>query len=292
MKLFNEVALEDNKVDLNKLDIYLPSIAQEGMVNDLIDRIKGVFGTIKDLLTSNSLDNSIKNDVPLTTLITNINKEIEIIKKYPNQNDIPKIIYNLKNALVSVPNGFNGDLEGLIKILLGLSQIVYRAHHGAITKLNTTLSVYVSNKDHRKATETFKKDIVGLQALNAQINKNISKFFEHKAGSSNMLRYTDIVDNYNSFIKEIYEVEKLAKANNFADVLQAHGEITKTIELIDLFIKETSSDSNIEANYIKNISIYTAEVAKTTEALSRVRFTSELAIKLYGNLVNILLKAL
>lgn len=285
MKLFDSVAIEQVTYTNKELELLLPSIAVEGVIGDLIDRIKSVFTSFVDVFRRLTLAYSVENDEVLNGVIEKAKENLAYIQKYPEQKKIPSVIYDAGRTIMAVPPGFKGDLARYIDVLIVSSEQIHKLCVAEAAAYNSVLSNYITNKNARGSSKEYRAEISIIAKDNEKHTSTIHKFFNYSSKDSGGRLLKDLVDSYGDLQKMEDKVDKLAKINNFKNIVNAQNTIAATVDLIDIFMEEATKDPNANPGQIKSMALYTSEIAKLYESLTMVRFYSETAIKMYANVV-------
>lgn len=285
MKLFDSVAIEQVTYTNKELELLLPSIAVEGVIGDLIDRIKSVFTSFTDIFKRLTLAYSVENDEVLNEVIKKAKENLAYIQKYPEQKKIPSVIYDAGRTIMAVPPGFNGDLARYIDVLIVSSEQIHKLCVAEAAAYNSVLSNYITNKNARGSSKDYRAEISIIAKDNEKHTSTIHKFFNYSSKDSGGRMLKDLVDSYGDLQKMEDKVDKLAKINNFKNIVNAQNTIAATVDLIDIFMEEATKDPNTNPGQIKSMALYTSQIAKLYESLTMVRFYSETAIKMYANVV-------
>lgn len=285
MKLFDSVAIEQVTYTNKELELLLPSIATEGIIGDIIDRIKSVFTSFVDIFKRLTLTYSVENDEALNEVIKKAKENLAYIEKYPDQKKIPSVIYDVGKTIMAVPPGFKGDLVRYIDVLTVSSEQIHKLCVAEASAYNSILSNYITNKNSRNNSKEYRAEISIIAKDNEKHTSAIHKFFNYSSKDSGGRMLKELVDSYTDLQKMEYKVEKLARINNFKNIIDAQNTIAATVDLIDIFMEEAAKDPNANPAQIKSIALYTSQIAKLYESLTMVRFYSETAIKIYANIV-------
>ena len=78
---------------------------------------------------------------------------------------------NYQDVLVSVPEGFKGDYQEYLKLLISLHQSVYKEANTVLSEYNSMLSNFITNKDAKLSNSSY----VGLYKKATQQRETMSK---------------------------------------------------------------------------------------------------------------------
>ncbi len=286
MKIFDNIALEQNNINLDNIEIYLPSIVQEGMVDDLIERLASVLTPIKDIFNRFTIEHTADEDKVLTETLDNIKRYIHILKKSDEKYIVTKVMSEVDKTIIGVPNGFNSKLHKFVPDLLSSSEDIQKYSIAELEKFNTLLSNFITNKESRKNAKPFTSEIKAIKKSNDTILSNINDHFKYTSKDSGGTYIKNVIDGYRDLLKLEDPVFKLAKVNAFKNVSYAQTSVQKTVDLLDMFLKELNTEKAIDAEYIKSLAMYTRELARLFETVSMVRLYSEFTVRMYGNILS------
>lgn len=292
MKLFDTIAIEQESVDLNRLELYLPSVAQEGMLDDIIERVSSVFNPLRNLFAKYTVEYTADQDRVMVDTLANIDKYIKILKKTDEKYIVTKIMDEVNKVIIGVPNGFNSRLNRFIPDLLTDSQQMQSFALIELEKFNSVISNYITNKESRKNVRLFNSEINVIKKTNDKILSDINSHFKHTSKDSGTTYIKNIIDGYRDLVKLEIPIMKLGKVNEFKNISTAQTSIQKTVDLLDIFLNEIKTEETIDAEYLKSLTIYTRELARLFETYSAIRLYSEFSVKIYANVVSTIISKL
>lgn len=292
MKLFDTIAIEQESVDLNRLELYLPSVAQEGMLDDIIERVSSVFNPLRNLFAKYTVEYTADQDRVMVDTLANIDKYIKILKKTDEKYIVTKIMDEVNKVIIGVPNGFNSRLNRFIPDLLTDSQQMQSFALIELEKFNSVISNYITNKESRKNVRLFNSEINVIKKTNDKILSDINSHFKHTSKDSGTTYIKNIIDGYRDLIKLEIPIMKLGKVNEFKNISIAQTSIQKTVDLLDIFLNEIKTEEAIDAEYLKSLTIYTRELARLFETYSAIRLYSEFSVKIYANITSTIISKL
>lgn len=239
-------------------------------VANVIEVFKGILPdlTTKIFETLDTLSFYKENNSPeIKELLSNY-KELD--KKLKLVNYVEK-----RDMLISVPEGFKGNLTVYIKDIENLTNKIYPVANKLLNEYRLILSAFLTNKDqkisltdHTNFFNSIKRDREGfISTLSSyQTNNNSSKA---RLGTA-INRISDI-DN---LVIKIESINKVRNNNNIKDLVSTIKEITS---LLDTIIERVSIGdiNNISGASAKNLSEGAYEVAKYIEFVSLFNFKVE-----------------
>ncbi len=239
-------------------------------VANVIEVFKGILPdlTTKIFETLDTLSFYKENNSPeIKELLSNY-KELD--KKLKLINYVEK-----RDMLISVPEGFKGNLTVYIKDIENLTNKIYPVANKLLNEYRLILSAFLTNKDqkisltdHTNFFNSIKRDREGfISTLSSyQTNNNSSKA---RLGTA-INRISDI-DN---LVIKIESINRVRNSNNIKDLVSTIKEITF---LLDTIIERVSIGdiNNISGASAKNLSEGAYEVAKYIEFVSLFNFKVE-----------------
>lgn len=286
MKLFDNIALEQNNVNLNDIEIYLPSIAQEGMINDVIERVTSILDPIKNLFNVFTVEYTADQDKAIAETLTAIKQYIAVLKKADEKYIVTKIMNEVDKVIIGIPNGFDSKLNKFIPDLLNYSQQIQKISLIELEKFNTIISNYITNKESRKNVKPFITEINFIKKTNDKVLSDINSHFKHTSKDSGTTYIKNVIDGYRDLLKLEDSVFHLAKVNEFKNINQAQISVQKTVDLLTMLLNEINTSETINAEYVKSLAIYTRELARLFETFSMLRLYSEFSIRMYANITS------
>lgn len=190
-------------------------------------------------------------------------------------------------TLVSVPEGFKGNLLDYIKLINKLSPEIYSEVNSILTEYSFLLSSFITNKDSKLSNKDSTAFFSKMQTHRESILKEISKFFPSDSALSKVY-LTGIIGRFADLVPLVEETNKLDKkhvAQNIEDISKG---VHKAVDLLNIVIKdiENGNVSNVSGGASLNISKGAYEVAKYVEFVSIFRFKTEQAITSVSKLVD------
>jgi hypothetical protein len=273
---------KDN-LSLEEINIYIDSISEEGLVDDTIGKIKSIFASLSNLFKSFTVEGTAENDTVLQNEIKRISEGLQQLKKYPEQNRIPVLLDTKSKALIGVPNGFKGQLSSYMTLLQGVSSKLQNSTLSEVEKYNATLANIISNDSAKKSHTDLprKYKIISTEVKKAKDTQH--SYFNYSGSNHGMLQLGKLINSYKELLSLSDKSHDLANIIKFKDIMLVSAGISKTTEMLNVII--TDVDSNYNTSLIKELAIYTKELANLCEAYSICRYYIELTIVMARNCV-------
>lgn len=237
----------------NVIDVF------RGILPDLTKKISETLDTLSFYKESNSPE--IKD---LLSDYKDLEKKLSLI------NYVEK-----KDLLISIPEGFKGNLVDYITLLESMSNKIYPEANKLLMSYKLILTGFLTSKDqkislmdHTNFFNSIKRDREGfISTLSSfQTNNNASK-----------ARLTDSINKINDvdvLVKKTEIINKLRNNNSIKELVSTVSEISK---LLDTIIDRVSKGdvNNISGASAKNLSEGAYEVAKYIEFVAIFNFKVE-----------------
>lgn len=231
----------------------------KGLLPDLTAKIHETLDTLSFYKESNSPE--------IKELLSNY-KELD--KKLKLINYVEK-----KDMLISVPEGFKGNLVDYVKEIESLSNKIYPVANKLLNEYRLILSAFLTNKDqkisltdHTSFFNSIKRDREGFISTLSSYQTNTNSSKARLGTSINRLSDLDILVN------KIENINKVRNNNNIKDLVSTINEISS---LLDTIIERVSVGDvvNISGASAKNLSEGAYEVAKYIEFVALFNFKVE-----------------
>lgn len=207
---------------------------------------------------------------------------IEVSKKVEYANFLS---YN--KTLVSVPEGFKGNLLEFVHFLNKIAPEVFVEANKILGEYNFALSAFITNKENKISLKDHTDLFHRVQRRRDELTKGLNKFFSantslSKAPLGSVLnRFADIED----LIDDSVKLETQLNKHNLQEVQEG---VKKATELLSIIIKDIESKGiqNIGGNAAMNISTGAYEIGKFVEFIAIFRYRTEQTITSVTKLVD------
>lgn len=273
---------EDNiKNQLEALSLEAINIANvievfKGILPDLVGKIKQTLESIPkytDIIHKNKLTSDIK-------LINSLNKELSDKIKLTNYVD-------RRELLISVPEGFKGNLVDYTILLNGLTSKIYPEANKLLTEYKFIISGFLTNKDQKISLKDYTTFFNSIKRQRESFTSDVSEFFTNNSSTSRA-KLGSVINKFSDLdiiIKNVTEANIVRKDNILSDISQSTNEITKVLDtIIDRVSK--GDISNISGASAKNLAEGAYEIAKYIEFVSIFNYKVEQATATLLNLLS------
>lgn len=273
---------EDNiKNQLEALSLEAINIANvievfKGILPDLVGKIKQTLESIPkytDIIHKNKLTSDIK-------LINSLNKELSDKIKLTNYVD-------RRELLISVPEGFKGNLVDYTILLNGLTSKIYPEANKLLTEYKFIISGFLTNKDQKISLKDYTTFFNSVKRQRENFTSDVSEFFTNNSSTSRA-KLGSVINKFSDLdiiIKNVTEANIVRKDNILSDISQSTNEITKVLDtIIDRVSK--GDISNISGASAKNLAEGAYEIAKYIEFVSIFNYKVEQATATLLNLLS------
>lgn len=272
-------------MSLEEIHLAIESIATEGFIGDTIEKIKDVYRSLHSL-------SGVKGDHALKDLISSINKNNTWLLNYRNYEAIPYAIDQLGNTTMVVMPGFKGDLLGysnyLTEVGISLSNIL----PVEIEKFITLIGHYITNVGYEHKRLVLKSE---YESINSKVATTINgrlEYFYNDRKLNDTLKYRELVTSFREIQELNTSINRMSSTIPFKTIMVVDSQINKLVTVLDL-AAEASEDERFDRELLRTtLSEYTMALAKMCELYSITRYQIESVVKVYDNLVNVLIKKL
>ena len=248
----------------------------KGVLPDLVGKIKQTLENIPrytDIIHKNKLTSDIK-------LINSLNKELSDKIKLTNYVD-------RRELLISVPEGFKGNLVDYTILLNGLTSKIYPEANKLLTEYKFIISGFLTNKDQKISLKDYTTFFNSIKRQRENFTSDVSEFFTNNSSTSRA-KLGFVINKFSDLdiiIKNVTEANIVRKDNILSDISQSTNEITKVLDtIIDRVSK--GDISNISGASAKNLAEGAYEIAKYIEFVSIFNYKVEQATATLLNLLS------
>lgn len=178
-----------------------------------------------------------------------------------------------RQALVSVPEGMNGELLSFVEFLAEHAGDVFNAAFTALDSFQNVLSAFVSNKDNKLTLSDMTHQYRAVKEYRERVTNKLSDFFDQNSSISKrrlgvvLARVTDIT----TLRDQLAKLDKMIQDKHLTQLSDKVSKISQLFSLIQKSIKEDGLEE-ISGAAAKNISEGAYEMAKLVELVSVFRF--------------------
>jgi hypothetical protein len=191
-----------------------------------------------------------------------------------------------RKTLVSVPEGFEGNMLDYIKFLNELTANVYPEAKKIMKAYNLLLSTFITNKDSKvsiKDDTGFFKDI---EKHRNQITRKLGEYFPSNSSTSKAY-LGNVIDRFRDIDSLVVEVEKLDRRYVSENIGELNKQVQESVDLLNLVIADINKGGidKVSGNASMNVSKGAYEVAKYIEFVSIFRYKTLQAMGAVENTV-------
>lgn len=257
------------------------------LVSNVIEYFKNIIpslsGKIKELLES--LES------------TDVNKDAVLLIMTSNKSLLKKIPYadysNYSKLLVSVPEGFKGDILEYTKMLNQLNPKVFKEANNLLTEYSFILSAFITNKDSKITLNDHTHLYNKIKKNREDLTRHMVHYFS--TGNSSKTYLGQVLGR----LKDLDDLAKSTIALNREDNVNSNlDEIVKStnniLSLLDIVTDgiQKGSINNVSGAAAKNISEGAYELAKLIEFVSLYSFRVDQVININSKIMDQLDKAI
>lgn len=239
-------------------------------VANVIEVFKGILPdlTVKITETLDKLNFYKDNNSPeIKDMLSNY-KELE--------NKLKLINYvEKKDLLISVPEGFKGNLIEYLEVINSLSNKIYPEANKLLNNYKLILASFLTNKDQKISLTDHTNFFNSIKKERENFIYTLSKYQTNNNSTKSRLRdCVNRISDVDILVKKIEIINKVRNNNNIKEIVSTVDEISKLLDTI-LQRVDTGDVSNISGASAKNLSEGAYEVAKYIEFVSLFNFKVE-----------------
>lgn len=256
----SESSIKNRLEALSLESIYVANVIEvfKGVLPDLISKIKNTLNDIPkytDIVHKNKIVSDIK-------LISSLNKDLEDKLKLINY-------VSRKDLLISVPEGFNGNLIEYTKLLYILTSKIYPEANKLLSQYKIIISGFLTNKEEKLSLTDYTILFNSVKRQRENFISEISEFYPNGTSTSRA-KLGSVINKFSDIdilVKNVIDINNVRKSNILSDVSQSTSDITK---ILDIIIERVSKGDivNINGSVAKNLAEGAYEIAKYVEFVS------------------------
>jgi hypothetical protein len=189
-------------------------------------------------------------------------------------------------TLVSVPEGFNGNLLSYAKALSDMSVEIFQEANKTLGEYNFALSAFITNKESKISLKDHTDIFLRIKARREKLTAEIGSFFSQDTNLSKA-QLGDVIERFADLEVLVHGVDTLntqRKAQNIKDISDS---VKKSLDLLKIIIDDTENNgiAQVSGNAALNISTGAYEIGKYVEFIAMYRFRVEQLISCIGKLL-------
>ncbi len=231
----NSNLLLKDYTDNRSLEELMNSIALESSIMlDIVEVFKNIVPKLSERLNgfklSFSRDNS--EEKPLFAEFSNLDKKV--------LGELNSLSYvELSHTLISVPEGFSGNLLSYNNTLLDISGEIYSHSLQVLADYHAILSNFITNKESQTSIKDYKSFSDRVSRTEGLLNERIYKF--HKSGNPSKTYFKNAFGRM-SEVKDLSLITtKLFSNHSKVNLENIKESISKTTDLLDIITEQLAS---------------------------------------------------
>lgn len=242
----------------------------KGILPDLNHKIKttledlSAFVDTKTFLHKTKINGDIK-------LINSLNKDLHSKIKLVNYTEN-------RELLISVPEGFKGNLTEYSKLLNELTLKIYPEANKLLTEYKFIISGFLTNKDEKISLKDYTTFFNQIKRQRENFTNDISEYFTNNSATSKA-KLGSVIDKFSDIeviIKNINAINTVRAGNTLFDVSETTKDI---VTILDTIIERVSKGdiNNVSGQSAMNLSEGAYEIGKYIEFISIFNYKLEQA---------------
>ena len=252
-------------------------------IGNVIDIFKSVLPSLLDTLISKFQD--VTEDSEIDTDINELKLTFNGLKvKLPHASYMA-----CSKTLISVPEGFRGELLPYIATLSRMAEDVFKEANKLLGEYNFALSAFITNKEDKISLKDHTNIFRLAKQRREKMSSEISKYFPNGTDLSKTYLGTAI-SRFADLEHLLKEADKLFKSYKTHDIHSVKDSVKKSSDMLKIIIDDTRNNgiSKVSGNAAMNISEGAYELGKYVEFISIYRFRVEQAVSTVEKLMKTL----
>lgn len=266
------------------LESQLQRLALEASaVSNVIDTFKGIVPSLAEKLRE--VYSSLKSDDDLTRELKNTRSKFgEVKPKFAHANFL-----NYSKTMVSVPEGFKGNLLDYIQVLASMSQEVFLEANKTLGSYNFALAAFISNKESKTSLQDHSHLFHQVAKRREELNDRLKTFFPTSSNLSKAY-LGDTISRFADVEALVAQSEKLNIQRKSQNIKEITESVKKAVDLLDVIIEDTQTNGvdKVSGAAAMNISQGAYELGKYVEFIAIYRYRVEQSLASVGALVETL----
>lgn len=186
---------------------------------------------------------------------------------------------NLEKTLVSVPEGFKGNLLDYVNVLIHLSPSVFQEANKILGEYNFTLSAFITNKETKTSLQDHTRLYKDVAEKRETMTAAFHPFFPKNSHLSKGY-LGEVISRFADLDPLIAQTEKLNTAHKNQNIKDITSSVKKSVDMLNLIIADSQSNgiSTVSGNAAMNISEGAYEIGKYVEFIAIYRYRVEQAV--------------
>lgn len=252
---------------------YKPTISLESQIERLALEagvVANVIETFRNIIPNLShemhqfYDRLVAKD-EIDNVIVELNDSYKTLEK-----KLPDATYtNLKDIVVSVPEGFKGNMLDYLKFLQHLSDNLFKDANSILGGYRSVLATFISNKEDKVSLQDYTDTYRRVKKQREEVVEQIKKFYPGTATNSKK-RLSDVVER----LSEVHPMVDLARKMNSdrhqQNLKQVSTVTRECVELLDILVKEVQDKGTerVSGSAAKNIAEGAYEIGRFVELIA------------------------
>lgn len=179
-------------------------------------------------------------------------------------------------TLVSVPEGFVGNLLAYSLTLSNMSNAVFSEANKTLGEYNFVLSAFISNKENKISLKDHTDLFIRTRARREELSGLIQAFFPKDSDVSKAY-LGDVIHRFNDLEPLVHSVERLNNQRKDHNLIAVNDSVKKCLDLLNIIINDTKNNgiAQVSGAAAQNISQGAYEVGKLVEFISVYRYRVE-----------------
>lgn len=239
---------------------------ESNILANVIGAFKNVVPELREKLV-NAFD-SLKGADDLTKEVNEVIKSFKKVEK-----KIPHASYlNVAKVVVSVPEGFKGNMLDYLTFLNSISEEIFRDANKVLGEYNVVLSSFISNKQDKITLKDHTALFKRVKERRVQITEKIATFFPTTSVTSKQ-RLSDVCERFADLEPMSKVVELLGRERKSHNLKEISASVRQITDLLNIVVDDVQKNGieNVSGAAAMNISEGAYELGKFIELVAIYR---------------------
>lgn len=198
---------------------------------------------------------------------------------------------NQSKTLVSVPEGFQGNLLDYIKTLSNMSQELFQEANKSLGEYNFVLSAFITNKENKISLKDHSDLFLRLKSKREKFTADMAVYFPTSSDLPKAY-LGDVIHRFADLETIVHSVEQLNQQRKQQNIHDISASVKKSLDLLKIIIDDSNGSGMLQVSgaAAMNISSGAYEIGKYVELIALYRFRVEQIVTTIEKLITSLEK--
>lgn len=200
---------------------------------------------------------------------------------------------NYSKTLVSVPEGFKGNLLDYVQMLNEMAPEVFLQANKTLASYSFTLAAFITNKENKTSVQDHAHIYKNVAKQREELSAKFGVFFP-KATSLSKAYLGETISRFADVDVLVQSIERLNGQRKSQNISEISESVKRCVDLLDIIVEDTQSNGLAKVSGAAALSISEGayEIGKYVEFIAIYRYRAEQAISSATKLVQTLERVL